>query len=43
MFEERVPENKAGKLLLSAKVLSVVFDVTMVIIGEREGGMGYRK
>lgn len=43
IFEERVPENKAGKLLLSAKVLSVVFGVTMVIIGEREGGMGYRK
>ncbi len=33
---ENVPQDKTGKLLLSAKVLSVVFGVSMVIIGERE-------
>jgi len=32
---KEVPEDRAGKLLLSAKVLSVVFGVSMVIIGER--------
>ncbi|MFZ3170175.1 MAG: hypothetical protein WA130_21395 [Candidatus Methanoperedens sp.] len=38
---EEVPEDMAGKLLLSAKVLSVVFGVSMVIIGERvEGAYG---
>lgn len=31
---DQVPEDMAGKLLLSAKVLSVVFGVSMVIVGE---------
>jgi hypothetical protein len=35
LLEENVPQDRAGKLLLSAKVLSVVFGVSMVIIGER--------
>lgn len=43
ILDERVPQDMAGKLLLSAKVLLVVFGVSMVIIGEREGGMGDRK
>lgn len=38
ILEQNVPEDKAGKLLLSAKVLSVVFGVSMVIIGERAEG-----
>jgi hypothetical protein len=40
ILEDRVPQDRAGKLLLSAKVLSVVFGVTIVIIGEREEEVG---
>lgn len=38
IFEEYGDQDKAGKLLLSARVLSVIFGISMVIIGERAEG-----
>jgi hypothetical protein len=37
VLEEKIPETKIEKLLLSSKILAVAYGATLVIVGENEG------